>query len=146
MDSELFAKPGHLINRATRLFLRWGDPRFQKLGLAIAQTPVLGALKHGGALSQKELARLAQIEQPTMAQLLSRMERDGLIRRVPDPDDRRSFLISLAPSTIKKLPRAREVLLQGNEVALHGFTDREIATLSRLLQRVVVNLEDAVKK
>ena len=47
------------------------------------------------ALSQTALARWASVEQPTMANTLNRMERDGLIVRTPDPDDRRSALISL---------------------------------------------------
>ncbi len=146
MDFEIFSRPGYLINRAARLFTRWGDGRFQAMGLAIAQMPVLGALKDGSSMSQKELATLAQIEQPTMAQLLARMERDGLIRRTPDPQDKRSSLISLTPAAMKKLPRARAVLMQGSTLALQGFTAREIATLSRLLKRVVENMEAATQE
>ncbi len=92
-------------------------------------------------MNQTELARLAQIEQPTMAQLLARMERDGLIRRTANPQDKRSSLISLTPYALKKLPSARGVLLQGNKELLQGLTDREIATLSRLLMRVLKNLD-----
>lgn len=143
MDVEIFLRPGNLINRSSRLFSRWAEGRFRRLGLAMAQVPVLGALKDGGSMTQKELARLAQIEQPTMAQLLARMERDGLLRRTPDPGDRRSSLLSLTPAAVKKLPAAREVLTQGSTVALQGFTDREVATLSRLLKRVANNLAAA---
>jgi MarR family transcriptional regulator, transcriptional regulator for hemolysin len=141
VDAEIFRRPGHLINRSAKLLLRWGDVRFQALGLTIAQMPVLYALKDGAALTQKELASLAQIEQPTMAQLLGRMERDGLIRRKPNPDDKRSSLIALSPLALKKLPKAKAVLLEGSSIALRGFTEREIATLSRLLLRVVDNLD-----
>lgn len=143
MDAEIFRKPGHLINRAARLLVRWGDVRFQELGLAIAQLPVLAALKDGSSLPQKELARLAHTEQPTMAQLLARMERNGLIRRTPDLVDKRSSLVSLTPAALKKLPRARTVLLTGNQEALVGFSEREIATLCRLLERVIHNLQQA---
>lgn len=146
MDPEIFSKPGHWINRAARLHLRLGEPKLQQLGLAVAQLPVLGALKDGRSLSQTELARLVRIEQPTMAQLLARMERDGLIRRTPDPEDKRSSLISLTPAAIRKIPLARSLILKANEVSLEGFSEREIATLTRLLQRVVQNLEDELKK
>jgi DNA-binding MarR family transcriptional regulator len=133
--------PGHLISRSARLLARWGDPRFQELGLGIAQVPVLYALREGVSLTQKELAGLAKIEQPTMAQLLGRMERDGLIRRTANPDDRRSSLISLTRRARKKLSRAKAILLEGNAEALRGFTDDEIASLSGLLRRVVKNLD-----
>ncbi|MFI5519869.1 MarR family winged helix-turn-helix transcriptional regulator [Streptomyces platensis] len=62
---------------------RVNDRRLRPLGLTFAQMPVLAALSKADALSQKELAGLARIEQPSMAQLLARMDRDGLIRRTP---------------------------------------------------------------
>jgi MarR family transcriptional regulator for hemolysin len=141
VDSKISERPGHLINRASRLFLRWCEERFDPLGLGVAQVPVLYALKDGNFLTQTELARLARIEQPTMAQLLGRMERDGLIRRSENPADRRSSFISLTPRALKKLPRAKEVLEQGNAIALRGFTSAEAQTLHRLLRRVVDNLD-----
>lgn len=145
MDAELFHRPGHLINRSARLFTRWGDGRFRALGLATAQIPVLATLKDHGPLTQTEMARLIKIEQPTMAQLLTRMERDGLVRRTPDPKDKRSSLVSLTPSALKVLPQARAILVEGSNIALRGFTDREIATLSRLLKRVVDNMVAATE-
>jgi MarR family transcriptional regulator, transcriptional regulator for hemolysin len=141
LDRQVFEMPGHLINRAARMLARAMEAKFHPLGLAVAQIPVLAALKDGSSLPQKELARLAQIEQPTMAQLLDRMERDGLIERTPDENDRRSSLIALSSTAIKKLPKARALLLEGNAGALKGFSEREIATLSRLLMRVLLNLE-----
>ena len=143
MEPETSRPPSFLINRSARLLTRWGEERFHALGLAIAQVPVLVALKDGASLTQKELARLAQIEQPTMTQLLARMERDGLIRRTPNPHDKRSSLISLTPSALQKLPDARAVLVEGNTVALRGFTEEETATLSQLLRRVAKNLDPA---
>jgi MarR family transcriptional regulator for hemolysin len=141
VDQEIFRRPGHLINRSSRLLLRLGEEKFHPLGLGIAQMPVLYALKDGASLTQTELARMARIEQPTMAQLLTRMERDGLIRRTANPHDKRSSLVSLTPLALKKLPLAKAALLQGSVEALQGFTEREIATLSRLLRRIVKNLD-----
>ncbi|MBB5326968.1 MarR family winged helix-turn-helix transcriptional regulator [Tunturiibacter gelidoferens] len=141
MDADLFRTPGHLINRLSKLSLRWADERFQRIGLAAAQMPVLYALKDGATSTQTELARMAHIEQPTMAQLLGRMERDGLIKRAANPEDKRSSLVSLTPLAVKKLPAAREVLREGNKLALEGFTEREIETLTKLLLRLLKNVE-----
>jgi hypothetical protein len=43
--------------------------------------PVLVALQDGRASTQRDLACFAKIEQPPRAQMLARMERDGLIQR-----------------------------------------------------------------
>ena len=45
------------------------------------------------------------MEQPTLAQLLARMERDDLIRRETDPQDKRSSLVSLTGIAVGRLPR-----------------------------------------
>lgn len=146
MDKEAFSSPGHHINRIARLNTRWLEPKLEKLGLAVAQIPVFGAIKNLGPLSQKELARMLHVEQPTMAQLLARMEREGLIERKPDPGDGRSSLIALTPKALKKAEPARALLLEGRQIALKGFSSSEVAMLNALLQRVRRNLEEAVEQ
>jgi MarR family transcriptional regulator, transcriptional regulator for hemolysin len=143
MSINIPARPGYLINRCARLFARWGEVQFRPLGLSMAQVPVLACLKDGMARTQKELARLIQIEQPTMAQLLARMERDGLIRRTSDPKDKRSSLLSLTELAESRLPQARAVLDQGSAIALQGLSVHEIDTLTRLLTRVLDNVSAA---
>jgi MarR family transcriptional regulator, transcriptional regulator for hemolysin len=131
------------MHRATRLLTRRAEKRLSKFGLALAQVPVLVALKEGNALCQKDLAAIVQIEQPAMAELLSRMERDGYIERSPDPNDRRSSLIALTTSAKRKLPSARATLEIGHQETLAGFTEEEIAVFTKFLQRAVTNLENS---
>lgn len=140
-DWDPMKTPGHYISRTARAMARVDDIRLRELGFATAQLPVLTALKDGARLSQTELAAWAKVEQPTMAQLLARMERDGLIRREPDPTDRRSSLISLTAEARAKLPAGRAILLQGNKDATRGMTADEVKTLIALLDRVLTNVE-----
>lgn len=133
--------PGHFISRVHRGMTRIGDARLKALGFATAQLPVLGALHSGAKHSQTDLARFAKVEQPTMAQLLARMERDGLITREPDPDDRRSSLVSLTAAARERLPAGREILLQGNRDMTRGLSDEEVETLISLLERILTNVE-----
>ncbi|TCV91179.1 DNA-binding MarR family transcriptional regulator [Luteibacter rhizovicinus] len=140
-EPPLSSLAGHFINRASRLLLRRGEPRLRALGISAAQLPVLGTLKDGLPRTQASLAALIQVEQPTMAQLLSRMERDGLVERTPDPADRRSSFVSLTPAAKALLPKAHKELVRGNAEALKGFTDEERDTLVSLLEKVIANLD-----
>ena len=72
------------------------------------------------------------------------MERDGLIWCTDNPGDKRSSSISFTPLALKKLPQAKTILSEGNKAALKEFTDREIATLSKLLLRVIKNLDPEI--
>ncbi len=92
-------------------------------------------------MSQTELARWAKVEQPTMAQMLARMERDGIIRREPDPSDGRGSLVSLTKKAQSCLPAGRAILRQGNAEMTRGLSSSEVETLVGLLRRVLANVE-----
>ncbi|WP_093434955.1 MarR family winged helix-turn-helix transcriptional regulator [Variovorax sp. 770b2] len=133
--------PLKLLGRVARGFTRIADADLREVGLAAGQLPVLVSLKKSKALSQAELARIAQVEQPSMAQLLTRMERDGLVERVDDPADKRSRLISLTPLAARRLPKARALMEAHSQQALAGLSRAEVAQLFALLQRVNANVE-----
>jgi DNA-binding MarR family transcriptional regulator len=132
---------GFWINLASRSLVRVLDARLHPFGFAMSHLPVLRALAERGALSQKELARLARVEQPTMAEMLARMERDGVVQRETNPEDKRGSLTSLTRSARGRLPKAAEALIEGEREAMAGLSDEERALLVDLLQRVVRDLE-----
>ena len=138
---DALSTPGHLISLAARGFARLSEARLKPLGFGVGHLPVLVALQNGRASTQRDLARFARIEQPPMAQMLARMERDGLIHRAADPADGRSSRITLTDLAEARLPDAVAVLLQGNREALHGFTDDEAEALVALLSRLIANLD-----
>lgn len=86
---------GYMINYVARLYAREMGREAARHGVQLGTFPVLLALWEAEGQTQSELAVRAQIEQPTMAATLNRMERDGLIRREPDPHDRRAARVLL---------------------------------------------------
>jgi MarR family transcriptional regulator, transcriptional regulator for hemolysin len=140
-DLDVLSTPGHLISLAARGFARLSEARLKPLGFGVGHLPVLVALRDGQAGTHRDLARFARTEQPPMAQMLARMERDGLIRRTPDPADGRSRRITLTEVAETRLPDAIAVLLRGNQEALRGFTDEEAEQLVALLTRLIANLD-----
>lgn len=141
MDVDVLSTPGHLISLAARGFARLSEARLKPLGFGVGHLPVLVALRDGQVDTQRDLARFAKIEQPPMAQMLARMERDGLIRRTPDPADGRSSRITLTEVARARMPSAVAALLQGNQEALRDFTDEEAGALVDLLTRLIANLD-----
>lgn len=142
MKLDVLSTPGHLISLAARGFTRLSEARLKPLGFGVGQLPVLVALRDGEASTQRDLARFAKTEQPPMAQMLARMERDGLISRSTDPADRRSSRIVLTEAAEARMPDAVATLLRGNQEALNGFTDGETQQLVALLTRLIANLDE----
>ena len=129
------------INRASRTLLRHFDARLRPFGFAMSYLPALRALARGGPRSQTELAQAARVEQPTMAETIARLVRDGLVQRDPNPDDKRSTGISLTRLSRARFPKARAVLIESEREAMAGLSDDEKALLRDLLKRVLKNLE-----
>lgn len=64
-------------------------------GLSSVATAVLGRLSRNGAQRLTDLARSERASQPGMTQLVGRLERDGLVRRVPYPHDGRGVQVEV---------------------------------------------------
>jgi MarR family transcriptional regulator, transcriptional regulator for hemolysin len=129
------------INRASKLLMQLQDERIRPLGLRVSQIPVLFALEHDGPISQRELAQRAKVEQPTMAEMLARLERDGVIERQPNPQDKRGSLNALTLKSRLQIPAAKATLVQMEKDMTKGFSEAEKVLLVSLLQRVIKNLE-----
>ena len=132
---------GYMTNWAARLFARAIDQRLKAIGVSSGQLPVFFALAGGKALTQKELARLASIEQPTMASTLARMERDGLIERAPDPNDGRSSLVSLSAKAKRKADLVMQAITEINAGALAALTVAERAAYLDSQAKIIAALE-----
>jgi MarR family transcriptional regulator, transcriptional regulator for hemolysin len=132
---------GYMTNWAARLFARAIDQRLKAIGVSSGQLPVFFALAGGRALPQKELARLASIEQPTMASTLARMERDGLIERRADPNDGRSSLVTLTTRARQKADLVMQAITDVNAGALDALTGAERTAFLDSLARIIAALE-----
>ena len=132
---------GYMTNWAARLFARAIDQRLKAIGVSSGQLPVFFALAGGKALTQKELARLASIEQPTMASTLARMERDGLVERRADPNDGRSSLVSLSAKARKKAELVMQAIIEVNAGALDALPQAERTAYLDSLAKIIAALE-----
>lgn len=132
---------GYLVNHLARLMARALHREISSHGVAPGQFPVLLTLWEEDGLTQAELHQRTQVEQATMANTLSRMERDGLVVRKADPADARRALVHLTA-------RARglqEVLVRSarrvNQVATAGLTPADRVRFLELLHTAISALE-----
>lgn len=80
---------------ASRLVIQGYGPRLESLGVSYLQYMTLLILWERDGLSVKQIAERMLLDSGTLTPMLKRMESKGLIRRIRDPEDERSVLISL---------------------------------------------------
>jgi DNA-binding MarR family transcriptional regulator len=132
---------GYLVNHLARLFARALQARIKPLGLSIGTFPALLVLWEGDGLTQRELIARLDIEQPTMANTLMRMERDGLIQRRQDPTDGRAQRIWLTEAARALEGVATAAAEAVNAQALAGLAADERVVLLGLIRKVIAGLQ-----
>jgi DNA-binding MarR family transcriptional regulator len=111
-----------------------------RAGASLATWVVLQGIDRGRWDSQRDLAKELRIEGATLTRHLDRLEREGLIARTRDPDDRRQISANLTPKGRALHRRLRTTALAVGVRALDGLTERDQAILRRLLERVQENI------
>jgi DNA-binding MarR family transcriptional regulator len=106
-------------------------------GLRRQHFVVLSALAERGAASQAALGRRLLIDRSDMHALLRGLERDGLVARVRDPDDRRRMLVELTPAGARKLKRLDTRIDAAQEALVAPLSSADRRQLERLLTQLV---------
>jgi DNA-binding MarR family transcriptional regulator len=130
------------INRRIKLM---HDETLDQLGLNITDWHVLTALRWAGEPYRRkagELARRAELTSGAMTSRLDALEKEGLVRRLRDPADRRSVIVELTEKGRKKHQQAMGIQAQKEALLGEALTGREKEELNGLLRRVMITLED----
>lgn len=142
MNFDRDTSAGYLVNHAARLLARELDAGLAPLGLSTGPFPLLLHLWDQDGLTQKDLVERLGYEQPTVAATLSRMERDGLVYRRPDPLDGRAQRIWLTERG-RSLQAAAEAEAQAvNGRALSCLSREEVGQFVKMVRRIVNSLQD----
>jgi DNA-binding MarR family transcriptional regulator len=104
-------------------------------GLSTAKLGVLRQLAEGslplGALAQRQSCVRSNI-----TQLIDRMEGEGMVRRLPAPDDRRVTLAEITDSGRARLHAGLAAQAEAEGAVLASFSEEDVETLTHLLDRL----------
>jgi DNA-binding MarR family transcriptional regulator len=130
---------GYLLAKASQ---RWNEGL--QAGFAEAGYPevrasygsVLIPLLEEDGLRMGEIARRARLSKQTMTTLVRLCERDGLVERRPDPDDRRATRVHLTAKARRFRPVAERVLARLERDVRGSLGDRRLDELRRSLGEI----------
>ena len=111
----------------------------EKLGLTYTQYVVMMVLWEDGGMTEGDLGKKVYLDSGTLAPLLKRMEKQGIINRVRPDDNERKLFISLTEKGEAMKEQALDV-----PKAMNGCIDlpeNELKELKRLLDKAVSGME-----
>ena len=132
---------GYQIGLLGRLYDRRLQEELKDFGVAPGQFAPLVMLFEQDGLTQAELCRRINVEQPTMANTLQRMERDGLIKRKADSADKRRVLVHLTPRAREMQAKVMESARAVSNQTVKGLSAGDQEDMFSLVARMVENLK-----
>jgi DNA-binding MarR family transcriptional regulator len=140
-DDDVFdGLHGHLIRRAQQLHVAlWSEVGPSEL--TSPQYAVLTVLRASPQLDQTEVGARASLDRSTLAEMVSRLERRGLVARRRDPGDGRRNLLELTATGAEVQAAAVEPVLEVNRRLVAALDADDRTQLAELLERLVATAE-----
>ncbi|MDX6644807.1 MAG: MarR family transcriptional regulator, lower aerobic nicotinate degradation pathway regulator [Miltoncostaeaceae bacterium] len=122
---------------AGRLLRGWVDAGLAAEDVGAQGLGLLLRLVERDGLTQIELARRQRVEAPTVCRMVDRLVRDGLVERLPHPDDRRASRVVLTDEGRRVAERGMAVVA---DLEARAFADLDAGQRDALMaaaQRVI---------
>lgn len=101
-----------------------------------AQALILKRLEAQPGISQNEMATICEVEPITVARLVDRLEAAGMVKRCPDPNDRRIRRLRLLPAAEPVLKWIGEYRQQIQAELTEGISAEDWETALKVLSRM----------
>ena len=132
------------IGGLSRRFHRFLDETLAEVGLDLAEWKALAVMHQAGEpyrSTPSKLAKRMELSSGAVTNRLDRLEQSGLVRRLPDPDDRRGVLVEMTEHGREKSQRAVGVQAKKEELVAAALTTGEKKQLNDLLRRMMLEFE-----
>jgi DNA-binding MarR family transcriptional regulator len=132
------------LSRIGPLLAKRQEAVFGRFGLNRGEVGALSALRISGPpyhLSPTRLGRGLMLSSAGITSRIDRLERRGLVRRLPDPDDRRGVLVELTEQGLEVVDAAVAAVAISDAQLLERLDAKEIADLEAILRKLQGGLE-----
>lgn len=131
------------IMRAHQILLSQLDSLLRPFGLTFAryEALVLLSFSRTGALPLRMIGERLMVHPTSVTNTIDRLERAELVRRMPNPRDRRGTLAEITQAGREVVGEATKVLMAA-EFGLRGYDDDELQAMFGLLRNLRVDAGD----
>jgi len=105
-------------------------------GQGPARLSALSVLVFAGPRSLNELAAAEQVKPPTMSRIVAGLERDGLVRRVPDPQDARRAVLHATARGERIVQEGRKRRVAALAARLRSLSSADLEELARAAELI----------
>jgi MarR family transcriptional regulator for hemolysin len=121
------------------------DERLRAIHQGTARMEALSAIYNSPeATSQVNIARRLRIEGPTLTRMIDSLEKDGLVERLADPEDRRTKKLKVTPAGKAALEEIFAIADTYRKRLLVDISAEEVTMMNELLSGMLDKLDDGL--
>jgi len=105
-------------------------------GMNLRDLQVVHLLQLHGPSTPRDLARWASVTTGGMTVVLDRLERDGYVRRQPNPRDRRSCIVHMIPDSLRKLEGVYKGQAEMLAKVIDRYSERDLRLLNEFFEAI----------
>ena len=134
-----------IVNEASYLFGEYVCRELEKIGMRYSYRHVLKPLIENESLTQLELVNITKLKAPTISITLRNMEREGIVSRQKNDNDRRETHVTITEKGKKMYKKVLVALAKAEKITLNGLTDKELKSMRAIMNKICDNLNEAMK-
>jgi len=105
-------------------------------GLRLTDMQCMGVLELLGPSTPGKLAEHTRLSSGGVTVMLDRLEKAGYVKRAPNPEDRRSILVSVNPKKLKKFQAYYDRITEQTVAVFEETPEAELEAVERFFARI----------
>lgn len=137
---QLHRKLTHDLDKITLLRRIFTQRAATRDGICLGQLPALRYISVHPGCTQKDVADFLHVSPPSVAVMVKRMVRDGMVKKAADEADMRQNRLTITPNGQELVEQSRKIFEQSDKQVYAGFNEEELQLLASFLSRLIDNL------
>ena len=129
------------VNEASYLFGVYVGREVDRIGMRYSYRHIMKPLMDNESLTQLELVKITNLKAPTISITLRNMERDGIVRREKNDNDRRETHVFITDKGKKMYAKVLTALDKAEKTMLNGLSEKELKAMRTTLEKMSANMK-----
>ncbi len=130
------------VNDASFLFAKLVGKELESIGMRASYRHVMKPLMEGDGLTQLDLVKITKLKAPTISITLRNMEREGIVRREKNDNDRRETHVYITDKGRAMHTKVLEAFDKAEKLMLNGLSEKELEAVRVFMDKMIGNLRN----
>lgn len=132
------------LNNISRMQSVYRTEKLTSEGICAAHHAFIHVICRFPGYSQEEISKEICLNKSTVARVINHLEQNGYVKREPDKEDKRKFLVFPTEKMLKILPQVRRISAEWNDLISKDIPEEEMEIFHSVLSKIEQNAKEVI--